>query len=306
MSSNPDKLTSVAAALHMHFPQLGAIKPLHELGEGFRSLAVETADGIVFRIAKNQAAAVGYAKEVCLLPMLHQYIHIPLPDPQWYAAPSEHFPFGLIGYCKLSGKVLLPEMLLRADSMQLATDVAKFLLALQQIPTQELLSLLPVAEIMALEVQRNELLPALRGSLSNTEYQTVALWWERLLADPQMQDYAPVVQHRDLWYENMLVDAQTCSLVGVIDWEQAALGDPAQDFATQLHLGEHFTAQVIAAYRIAGGALNGSFYHRLQRHWELREFDGLHFAVQSADHVEFKEGIQKLRRGPLFNPQKCI
>ena len=78
------------------------------------------------------------------------------------------------------------------------------------------------------------------------------------------------------------------------------MGDPARDFSTQLHLGVPFADRVIGAYRAAGGQLDAGFEHRLRRHWELREFDGIRFAARQADAAEFEDGVRKLRQGPFL------
>jgi hypothetical protein len=42
-------------------------------------------------------------------------------------------------------------------------------------------------------------------------------------------------------------------MIGIIDFESAIIGDPAQDFASLLYLGEPFTSFVINVYRALGG-----------------------------------------------------
>ena len=116
---------------------------------------------------------------------------------------------------------------------------------------------------------------------------------------------ALAVCHGDLWYENILVeraDAPGPDLraTGVLDWENASVGDPARDFATLFHLGAPFAERVIAAYRAVGGEFDTGFEHRLGRHWELREFDGTRFAVRQGDTAEFADGVPKLRQGPVL------
>jgi aminoglycoside phosphotransferase (APT) family kinase protein len=60
--------------------------------------------------------------------------------------------------------------------------------------------------------------------------------------------YQPSLVHGDLWYENVLFDAEQDRLVGVIDFENASIGDPALDLATQRYLGEPFAGAVFDAY----------------------------------------------------------
>jgi len=147
---------------------------------------------------------------------------------------------------------------------------------------------------------RDVTLPALRSSLSADEYARIVRWWEDVFTDDTLRNTTPVLCHGDLWYENILIDPNTAELVGVVDFENAALADPAQDFATQMHLSRRFTARIIAAYRTAGGALGPCFPLRLRRHWELRELDGLYFALQAGDAAKTADAIRKLRHGPIF------
>jgi len=257
-------LDAIGPNLHAAFPQLGAIESLRLLGVGFRSIVVETSDGIVFRIGKNQDAANGYAKEARLLPYLRSRVPVAVPDPQWYAGSSDRFPFGVMGYRTLPGAPLQPTHLAQADPSRLASGIAAFLLALHHIPVDEALALGlagPADRMAELEALRDDVLPPLRATLAGQDYAAVRQWWDRFLGDKAMRQYTPVLQHGDFWYENMLVDNTPASLVGVIDFEQAAVGDPAQDFATQLHLGVSFAERVVGAYHHLGGTFDAAFGH---------------------------------------------
>jgi aminoglycoside phosphotransferase (APT) family kinase protein len=279
------------------------------LGTGFRSVAVATAEGQVFRIARNPAPAAGYIREQRLLPAIRPHLPVPIPDPQWVAGPSVAFPFGVMGYPLLPGAPLAPAALARGHAAWLAADLAAFLRALHQVPVSVLtpLALPGPADRRARWAQmRDATRPAVRAALTGGEYAAVARWWDRLLADPIIGDYRPVLQHGDLWYENILVDAQAHRVTGIVDFEDAALGDPAQDFATLLHLGEPFAAQVIAAYQAAGGRWGPTFAYRMRRLWELREFDGLYFAVRTADRAEIAGALGKVRRGPILGERAAV
>ena len=304
MSAGMRELDRIGEALAMAFPALSGVTPVGVLGAGFRSVAVETAEGQVFRIARNRAAAAGHAREARLLPALRSRVPVAIPDPRWHAGPSAQFPFGVIGYPKLPGTPLSPALLSRADKTALAAGLAAFLLALHRFPVEEARALGlpgPGERERELATLRGEVLPPLRAALAAEEYRAVSRWWDAFLADERLRRYAPVLQHGDLWYENILADDAGRTVVGVVDFEHAAVGDPAQDFATQLHLGEAFAARVIAAYRALGGVLDAGFRHRLRKLWELREFGGIQFAVRYDDPVEFADGVRKLRAGPILN-----
>jgi aminoglycoside 2''-phosphotransferase len=301
--NKPMDLLCLGADLQTVFPALGPVTPCRILGAGFRSLAVETAEGWVFRIRKHPQAEAGYAKEARLLPALGPHLPVAVPAPRWVAGPSARFPGGVLGYPLLPGTPLQPAHLTPASGPRLATEIAGFLRALHRFPVAEALGLpSPDSEMAGWAAMQATVLPALRGLLAAAEYQTVARWWAAFLADPALRAYPPALVHGDLWYENILVDDAGQRIVGVVDFEDAAVGDPAQDFATLRHLGAPFADAVLAAYRAAGGTLDPGFAHRLQRRWELREFDGLQFALQIEDAAETADAIRKLRAGPILNP----
>jgi aminoglycoside phosphotransferase (APT) family kinase protein len=228
-----------------------------------------------------------------------------IPDPRWYTGPSALFPFGVIGYRKVPGMPLEPSRLMEADTSALAAALGAFLHALHSFPAPEALALgVPGPDVQPghLELVRTTVLPPLRAALSADEYRRVEQWWDRMLADPAMTPAPAALCHGDLWYENVLVDPMRSVVTGVVDFEDANVGDPTQDFAALRYLGDRFVAATIAAYRVAGGLLTPTFTHRLQRYWELREFGGVHFAVTHADEAEFADSLRKLRAGAILNP----
>jgi hypothetical protein len=74
-------MTDLAEALARAFPDL-RVAPLRELAPGFHSVAVETADGVVFRIPRQQGTANGHAMEHRVLPVLAERLPAPIPRPE--------------------------------------------------------------------------------------------------------------------------------------------------------------------------------------------------------------------------------
>ena len=120
------------------------------------------------------------------------------------------------------------------------------------------------------------------------------------MIDERMQNYKSVLVHCDLFYANILLEETTSTVTGVVDFENATLGDPAQDFAVQYHLGQDFAEAVITAFQRAGGMFDDSFEYRLHQLRILREFSGLKFFIETNDVSEFAYSVWKLRNGPLF------
>lgn len=296
------ELADIERHLAERFPEL-AVVPLSQLEVGFGSVVVETSDGVIFRIPRHARAAEGHAREAKLLPALRDRLPLAVPEPRWRVEPgAADFPLGAIGYRRLAGTPLSPVLLARLGTETIASDLAGFLFALHCFPAEEAeeLGLDADRELRSLEAFRDDVLPPLSDALAAEEYRTIRVWWDRLLADPEVRRFTPMLRHGDLWYDHVLVDEQLGRLVAVVDWEAAALGDPARDFATQFHLGAEFADAVLASYAAQGGQVDRTLKHRIGRQWELREFGGIRTAIELNDWEEFEDAVRKLRAGPIL------
>jgi aminoglycoside 2''-phosphotransferase len=298
-----EEIADIERRLAERFPEL-TVAPLRHLETGFGSIVVETSDGVIFRIAQNGWAARGHAREARLLPVLHGRVPLAVPEPRWWVEPgTPSLPHGAIGYRRLPGTALSPELVGELGREAVARQLARFLLALHRFPAEEAQEVgLPHADQDpdGLRAFRDEVLPPLADALTPDEYDTVRAWWDRLLVDSEIHRFTPALRHGDLWYDHLLVDESSARLLGVVDWEAAALGDPARDFATQFHLGDEFAEATVAAYAGQGGNVDESLRHRIRRLWELREFGGIRATVELHDEEEFADAIRKLRAGPIL------
>lgn len=296
-------LSGAAEALRKAFPRIGAVAPLRRLGEGFSSLVVETAGAIVFRIGKNRLSAEGFAKEARLLPALASYLPISIPKPEWFVASSADFPYGVMGYRKLPGQTLSPDLLRKENEGTIAADVARLLVALHSFPVDRAEELgIPSAgdPRSVAESVREEVMPTLHTALTKVEYAKVCNWWDSFARDAQMLRYTPTLRHCDLWYENLLLDDDASKVIGVLDFEAADIGDPALDFAAQQYLGESFVGHVVSEYRSLGGSIDATIRHRTEKLLVLHEFDDLRFELRADAAGEIEGSIAKLRRTSMF------
>jgi len=298
-----EEIADIERRLAESFPEL-TVAPLRHLETGFGSIVVETSDGVIFRIARHAGAARGHAREARLLPVLHGRVPLAVPEPRWWVEPrTPTMPYGAIGYRRLPGTALSPELVGELGREAVAGQLAGFLLALHRFPAEEAQELgLPHADQDpdGLRAFRDEVLPPLEDALVPDEYDTVRAWWDRLLVDSEIHRFTPALRHGDLWYDHLLVEESSGRLLAAVDWEAAALGDPARDFAAQFHLGDEFAEATVAAYAAQGGNVDESLRHRIRRQWELREFGGIRTAVELHDEEEFEDAIRKLKTGPLL------
>ena len=184
----------------------------------------------------------------------------------------------------------------------LAPQVAAFLTSLHTLDWNSLAGLLDVRSAASeLARIREATGRALASSLPGRAYDTVVDWWE---TSKGKVDEWPVesLVHGDFWSGNIIVDDTLESLRGVIDFAEAHIGDPAEDFAALFHAGPPFTSEVLHAYsRQRPDVPLGSLVERVSWWWEIREFQGLARGLDADDGMQIEDTLVKLRIGPLFD-----
>jgi aminoglycoside phosphotransferase (APT) family kinase protein len=293
------RLDAVAAALAEACPDAAPVAPLRLLGEGFFSVALATASGVVFRLGTSPDVYARHEKEWRLLPWLAQRgLPTAIPSPLWLLPPGNAFPFGGIGYSMLVGHSLSEELFARGDRAALAEQIAAFTLAMHRLPAEEAraLGVPPDPERLWNEAYRDVSLTALPELLTAAELMRLERWWEEFLADERMTAYAPVLVQGDMNHENLLVDETASKLLGVLDFEHATVGDPAHDFRHLHFLDTELLDAVLGAYRSLGGELDEGITYRFERYRQLSSFSGVLRAWGRGEREPIKRAPERLRR----------
>lgn len=95
------------------------------------------------------------------------------------------------------------------------------------------------------------------------------------LERPDWDDYGGPVRfiHGDFSPDNLMVDTETGRLIGVIDWGNAAIGDPALDFVPLvLWRGWEFARAVVSVYELP---TDHNFVDRIRRHSQIQALQWL-------------------------------
>jgi aminoglycoside phosphotransferase (APT) family kinase protein len=189
-------------------------------------------------------------------------------------------------------------------SAPLVNDVAVFLATLRQTPISlvadiDLPDPLDLARTRAEDATTIE--PVLKARLSSREFSHLQARLADILNDPILDDFVPVLRHGDLWFGNLLVDEQATRLIAALDWEHAAIGDPAEDVATQRYLGHDAATAVTDKYARLVGGLDPQLLRRADHHFALREINGIRRCIEMNDDDELEEEIRNLRNGPLLD-----
>ena len=278
------------------------------LAEGWSSTVWEVNGEYVFRFPKRPEIAPGLRKEMRLLPVLAPALPLPVPQFEYVwegGAPHEGV---FVGYRKIAGTELLPEHLgagstttvscSSATSDVIAGVLGGFLTTLHRFPLQEALAA-GIAEGSPAQwrAQYRAFYQRVRGRvfplLRVEEQRTVAAIWEAFLEDEANFRFYPALIHRDLGGEHILYDAQRRTITGIIDWEDAGIGDPAQDFTGLLaNFGPEFEAQVLAAY---GGPPDARLLSRTRFYKAVVPFHEVLYGLDAGLPEHVSAGLADLR-----------
>lgn len=189
----------------------------------------------IFRFPRREIAVPGVNREIALLPRLAPHLPLPIPVPEFAGAPSGGYPWPFWGAGLVAGDELAEAGLSDEERTHAATDVGEFLRALHDPAlVAEAGDLLPVDPMHRAE-------PALRGARTRDRLAHLSdqgLWRsvpeiERMLQEGDALGPpagAPVINHGDLHVRHVLVDRRARA-VGVIDWGDLCLADPAVDLS---------------------------------------------------------------------------
>ena len=112
--------------------------------------------------------------------------------------------------------------------------------------------------------------------------------------------FDPVLVHGDLGASHILVE-ESGGLVGLLDFEAVAIGDPAVDFVgVQITLGSDTCAQVIEAYP---GPVDEGFGERVLGYWWIGSLQAIRHGLDEGNRAIVQSGIAGLheRLARLFD-----
>lgn len=283
-------------------PEL-AIRTCELAGEGWDSVALLVNGKLIVRIAKRPDVVQRLANEARLLPALAGSLPAAIPRFEYTCDDCESGGKRLVGYRIISGVPLTHALIAALQPAQvaaLAQQLADFLTALHAFPPEEAARLLvPLGRITGdwreeyaafyAEV-REHVFPLLDAA----ECARVAGTWEGYRDDDANFSFAPVLIRRDLSPDDhILCDPVAGRLAGIIDWGDAAPGDPALDFTGLLsERGRDFTERVAAGY---GGAMDATFWRRAAFYGWLGPFHEIRFGQIDGDAAHLQHGLASLR-----------
>jgi aminoglycoside phosphotransferase (APT) family kinase protein len=217
------------------------------LAEGWDFQVFEVGAEWLFRFPKREESATRLTKEYHLLSDLVQWVSLPIPNYRYFCESHGDSGWPLAGYDKIPGT---PADVTEAiDWPTVARQLGIFLGELHTYPVGRALEAGVPREKRSPAQWRDRALASLDG-IANLPVDQRDL--REYLSDlPKCTSGTPRLVHNDLWAEHILIDPHTLGVSGVIDWGDAAIGDPAIDLAlVYAWRGEQGLREVVAHYPV--------------------------------------------------------
>lgn len=275
-------------------------EPIEPISGGWSFWTFRLGSDHVVRFPKDDAVARGLEREVALLPELAERVSFRVPLP---VAVGRHQgrPFAvqpwidgrpIAAHDVVAGAAPSPE---HAGARR--ARVAEVLAQLHGFPNRRAAALLGTSvgvegwreRYLALRnVTQERVQPLLEVRLRDR----VAVGYERFLEDGLTPFTHPVLVHCDLGVEHLRVD-DAGHVVGMIDFEACAIGDPAIDFiGLQIAFGEDVTRDVLARW---GGPPDPGFRERLRFYVWMGSVEAILYGLNEGDEDQVARGIEGLR-----------
>ncbi len=285
--SNPQ---AYQAQLEQAYPELTIQSAqLNTLGQNSDILIVN--DNLIFRFPRYAEGIRRLAGEVKVLQALANKLPLPIPQPEYIQLGTEAGQ-AWIGYQLIQGEPLWREDMPNLDDagrQHYAHQIGDFLRTLHQIPSTDLPPLeiddkLEFWQDFYAQIQ-NKLFQFMRSDATRELQEHFEAYFKNI------KDYAytPALRHGDFGTVNILHDKSIPTITGIIDFGDAALGDPAIDYAgLQSGYGEEFVKLVVN-----DDAYFGEIQHRMNFYLgTFALFEALH-GYDNDDLEAFEAGMEK-------------
>ncbi len=219
---------------------------------------------LIFRFPRRSDGERRLEKEILLLKRLGRILSIPIPHLNYVWSGNKKYRYAFVGYRKLEGVHLTPDVLQLSRVDDTASQLSGFLNELHSFPVLQARKVkVPYTTPARWKTRyhrfRSQLGKRVFPLLSRFERERATNLIDEFLNEEI--DFKPALLHGDLNGGNMIANRSTGKITGIIDWGDATIGDPAYDFCGLLYeYGEEFVRKVLSKYN---GSADRSFWKRL-------------------------------------------
>jgi aminoglycoside 2''-phosphotransferase len=245
------------------YPELNIKSHLLHKWNG-NNYVIEINNSIIFKIPITMKNQVALEREILIDDLLSKYLSVSVPK---FELTKKYKDTKLVaGYRKIAGipltnqsyagkKIGIELKSIRAKA-QIYAQYSKLLTELHGLSIAEFLELGVPDEQRERWRDRYEMFyykvhDTVYPYLKKAVKKKIEKLFEKFLEEQANFEFKAVLIHGDFGGWNILYDTQTKKITGVLDWENAVIGDPALDFAELLYdYGPEFTDKVLKHYKL--------------------------------------------------------
>jgi aminoglycoside 2''-phosphotransferase len=232
--------------------------------DGWVSDVLDVNGEYIFKFPKFDWTEELYEKEGLLLPRLARSLSFAVPSFEFDFRVHDRTFGRVVGYRKIIGEPLSKSS---PHAGSLALHLGALLSEIHRFPVDRAHEAgVPVIDPSAWRHQYERHYRWLRDEAFRILSVSARVYTERLyedfLSDESNFGFEPVLVHGDLGCEHILCDQRSGRIVGIIDWGEVMVGDPADDFAAiKVGLGGDLVRAVVSSY---AGAPDAAFWRRVE------------------------------------------
>jgi aminoglycoside 2''-phosphotransferase len=274
-------------------PQLH-IRTIEPILQGWDSTVFEVNGEYIFRFPKRPDVEAQLEKEILLLPELAKTLPVRVPHFEFISRRDENCSASFVGYRKIEG---VPLTNIGDKSARLIRPLAEFLTELHRFPVERAVRLrVPDHTPAQWRAQFADFYAWVQKHvfplLTTTQRAQAATLWENFINPDADLAFQPVLIHADLDTDHIFCDPERGTLTGVIDWGDAAIGDPALDFVGLLDVfGQEFVERAAARYQ---GQVDATFWDRMVFYSKIIPFHEVRYGMTIGDEVWIKRGLTRI------------
>ena len=251
MLFNADFIRSV---LREAFPNL-CVKKLDPLGSGYNCDAFLVNDQYVFKFPKSEKANESLKNEVLALDYLNNKLPLPIPQIEFSSESTENFPYNIIGYKQIRGRILTAKMyqsFTENEKDSLAKNIAEFLRALHAVDIPEELKDLEDDFIEGLRIDYEDIHSLVYDTLSAQAKEFTNNYYQNALNNDDYKAVRTALIHNDLSCNHIVIDDNN-NAAGIIDFGDVAITDVDLEFVylfedSEEEIGSDFGKRVLKYY----------------------------------------------------------
>lgn len=272
----------------------------------WNSYVIEINNSMIFKIPKTMKNQIALEREILITDPLSKYLSVSVPK---YEFTKKYKDTKLVaGYRKIAGvpltnqsnagkKIGINLKSIRAKA-QIYAQFSKFLTELHSLPIAEFLELGVPDEQGERWRDRYEMFyytvhDTVYPYLKKPVKKKIEKLFEKFLNEQSNFEFKAVLIHGDFGGWNILFDSLNKKITGVLDWENAVIGDPALDFAELLYdYGTEFKDKVLKRYKLN---TDPQFSERLKFYRSLAGIYDIIYGSENGDSEILNRGLKFLK-----------